>query len=340
MKTNKRMQALFLLGLVLLCFFISGCTPEQGTEPSETIKEAYSYTLEQLLAMQGCDLSELKCMAYIPNIHSFRQHDYEGESELTTQIEKINQKYALITESDYEELRDENLAHLYLIFEDQEAGLFFTKDRRVIMLCNGAYYISEKEAVFEDVTTPFYYDRVIVGLTPGFGGVNKEINLADFAAANIILESDITDETDLTGKIIITSVVDTTHTEKPELRNPDTFVQVLCFYLKESSRDTVLELVNRMEQIDGVKYAQPKYIYYAADANVGIATYSADNYWGDQWGLSANGINISEAWNMVGNGKTTPTKRDVLNGENQKPNRINKMTVWSKGYAVFCFLKI
>ncbi len=150
-------------------------------------------------------------------------------------------------------------------------------------------------------TDSFHDDRVLVGLKPGFGGINKEIDLADFAEANIILESEITEDTDLTGKIVITSVEDRTYMEKPELFDPYTFVQTLCFYLKDKSKDTVLELIDRMKQIEGVEYAEPDYIYSFAEF------VTSDSFWDEQWGLSDDGICISDAWELVGNGETTPT---------------------------------
>lgn len=149
----------------------------------------------------------------------------------------------------------------------------------------------------------FYDDRVLVGLKPGFGGINKEINISDFAAAGIILESEITEDTDLSGKIVITSVVDNTYTEKPELYNPDTFVQELCFFLAENSKDNVLELVDRMQRLEEVEYAQPEYIYTIKDLTV------SDGLYNEQWGLTDGGINISKAWELIGDGETTPTIR-------------------------------
>lgn len=156
--------------------------------------------------------------------------------------------------------------------------------------------------------SPFFYeDRVVVGLKPGFGGINKEIDLSLFASTGIILESNINEDTDLTGKIVITSVIDSSYKEKPELYNPETFVQRLYFYLRDASKENVLELVDRMKRLECVDFAEPKYIMDAIDQTV---MYSAnDEYEGEQWGLSEVGANVLEAWELVGDGGTTPTIR-------------------------------
>lgn len=146
MMNSKRIKALLLLGVMVLSLLISGCEPEQGVEPSETVNEEYPYTLEQLLSMRGCDISELRYIDYFMSWFSSKLYRYEEEPDLKAQIDEIDQRYALISESEFKELRDENISHMYAVFGDESVLFYFTQDHHAVMVCDASYYISEDEA--------------------------------------------------------------------------------------------------------------------------------------------------------------------------------------------------
>ena len=142
MLQRKRMLVFLLLGVFLLSIAMSGCSREQ--EIKATVNDAYPHTLEQLVSMQGCDISDVQCIDYCPRGFSSQSFQYEKENELAWWIDRLDQGYESITEDAFKTICDfKSLAYLYLNFEQETILFYITPDGYFVMEWNGSYYLSE-----------------------------------------------------------------------------------------------------------------------------------------------------------------------------------------------------
>lgn len=95
--------------------------------------------------------------------------------------------------------------------------------------------------------------------------------------------------------IDVEKVVDLTKREANKQSKNGDFRQILQLYLKNSSKEKVLQAVAKLEQIDGIVSAEPNYL-------VEPAVVSDDYYFvnNSQWNLNeTEGINIPLAWDIT-----------------------------------------
>ena len=143
MMKRKSLKLFLVLGVVLMSIFFSGCAHEQPTEPSDTVNAAYHYTLSQLLAMQGYEISDIKSVTIHRRPFDSVMTHYEEADDVKILVNGLDQGYALITEGEFNTLYDyANSGSLYLNFDDNEIRLYIMPSQNVAMECNGSYYIS------------------------------------------------------------------------------------------------------------------------------------------------------------------------------------------------------
>ena len=144
MRKSKRINTFLLLAIILLSFVISGCTPQQQAEPSETANNAYPYTLEQLLSMQGINISDIQSASILRRTFDSTMVHYNESKELNILITSLNQGYALITKSDFDTLcNSTDCGLLFLDFGDKETSFYILPNHNVVMKYDESYYISE-----------------------------------------------------------------------------------------------------------------------------------------------------------------------------------------------------
>ena len=138
-----------------------------------------------------------------------------------------------------------------------------------------------EEKIYSNVTIDDDFDdsSVLVVMDKRVGGVNKVHKESFFG--NFPKEY-VKDLTEITVDI------------EEALINIDDFRQILEIKLPEgSSKENVLNVIQQLEEIEGIKYAGPNYFYYPA------STTPNDPYWllGHQWGLMK--INAPAAWDIT-----------------------------------------
>ena len=120
---------------------------------------------------------------------------------------------------------------------------------------------------------------VLVTMTEEISEVNKVYDKSFFGDIEI---SSIEDLSTITGNIA-----------EKEYFDESKFKQILQLHLPIDSEENVLEVVDKLEDIDGVLNASPN--YYTR-----IAEIPNDNYFSDLWGMEReNGINAVDAWDIT-----------------------------------------
>lgn len=90
-------------------------------------------------------------------------------------------------------------------------------------------------------------------------------------------------------------IEDLTIRQNAVMQNENDFRQILQIYLKNGSKEKVLDSIKKLKNINGVCSAEPN--YYAQPANVPDDYYYCNN---SQWNLNGTGgINIEGAWNYT-----------------------------------------
>jgi len=135
-----------------------------------------------------------------------------------------------------------------------------------------------EEKIYSEATIDddFVGDSVLVVMDKKVGGINKvheESFFGDFP------KEYIKDLTELTVDI------------KDALIDVKNWRQVLQIKLLENSKENVLNVIRRLERIEGIVYAGPDYFLYPD------ATYPDDPGYGNQWALTK--INAPAAWDFT-----------------------------------------
>lgn len=125
-------------------------------------------------------------------------------------------------------------------------------------------------------------DCVLVVIDKYNSEINKKYDLNFFGAQEI---KSITDLMCFDGNI-----------DKKELLNRKEFRQILKLELSEPSKQNVLNLIHKLENIDGIMWAGPShYLQHTTLPNCADGT-----RYSDLWGLNGEyGINAEEAWNIT-----------------------------------------
>lgn len=156
---------------------------------------------------------------------------------------------------------------------------------------NNLYLISPYNDNLPSLDENFSDNKVIVSLKPGYGGINKEINISLFLDANIVMTNDTACDSE---KIIVSSIEDLTYLNNPSyLDNNEEFIQILSFTLQDKNKQNVINLIQDLEQLECVLSAEPDYIYETSNLTLN------DSFIDEQWGLFESGINISSAWELA-----------------------------------------
>ena len=136
-------------------------------------------------------------------------------------------------------------------------------------------YANEKEINL--LNENFAYDSVLVVLDRNISGINK-VHAKEFF-----------------GGVEISSIEDLTYTQNPQNVKED-FCQILKLNLIESSRDSVINAIKTISQIQGVKSVEPNYMVETTSVD---EKYNTGNSY--LWGLfnSNYGINIEQAWGFT-----------------------------------------
>lgn len=163
------------------------------------------------------------------------------------------------------------------------------------------------------INDDFLGNKIIVTLTQEYSEVNKQVNIDDFEISNLITLETMNNlglsYDDVSGKIIIKNIKDLTYVDDPTIiSNPDEYRQILSFELLNDSKEDVLNIINELETLDYVIAAEPIY-NFSVDFEDDWLPLNDTNY-DKQWGLhGTNGIQVEDAWNLVGNGNTFPKIR-------------------------------
>lgn len=123
----------------------------------------------------------------------------------------------------------------------------------------------------------FKDDSVIVVLDNQISEINKVHSLSFFSG------------------IEIDRIEDLTKRDSHNSVETENFRQILQIFLKNHSKENVLNAVNRLERINGIFSVTPNFLYES--------TVAANDYYyvsNDQWNLNGNGgINMPYAWNIT-----------------------------------------
>jgi len=156
----------------------------------------------------------------------------------------------------------------------------------------GAYYEAKnqrsiepsykEEKIYSNATIEDNYDdsSVLVVLDKKTGGINKTHKKSFFGS----FETEyIKDLTEIKGDI-----------DSKEYLNKEQFRQILMIKLPTNSKSNVLDVVKKLEKVEGILYAGPDYYLYPAANN------SNDPLLPNQWGLNGTyGINAPAAWDIT-----------------------------------------
>lgn len=138
--------------------------------------------------------------------------------------------------------------------------------------------------IYSNATLEDNFDdsSVIVIMDKNIGGINKIHNKNFFGEFNIEYIKDLS---------IVTGDVRTKGVDE------SSFNQILKLQLSIASKENVLEVIKRLEQIEGIKCAEPNYI-----GQLGLMPPSITNY-NNQWGVDGIsgtlGIRAREAWDFT-----------------------------------------
>jgi len=93
-------------------------------------------------------------------------------------------------------------------------------------------------------------------------------------------------------------------TNPTAITNRASFAQILLLELRENCKESVLRVIEKLEQLDKVLAAEPCYSFVAVDLHT-----INDPHFNHQWGLrGANGIQAQQAWTIT-RGETNPRIR-------------------------------
>lgn len=154
----------------------------------------------------------------------------------------------------------------------------------------GCETTSTRDYDLPSINDNFHIGEVYVGLTAEYSEVNKPIVKEDFTTDKMIWQEDIAEdklESALKRYVVIDYIKDRTYTEHPENSMYPSFCQMLCVYLVNEDKQSVIDAVKELYKLEHVKYAVPNYIYEVCEDS-----YTPnDEYYDNQWCLTdANGI--------------------------------------------------
>jgi hypothetical protein len=142
--------------------------------------------------------------------------------------------------------------------------------------------IQREEKIYSKATIEDDFDgnSVILVMDKKTGGMNKRHNVNFFGSFEKVYVEDLTEIT-----------VDV----KKALINEEKFHQILMIKLPTDSKENVLNVIQKLEKIEGVLYAGPNYFLYP-----GAEPDDPDYESGRQWGLNGTyGIQAPAAWDIT-----------------------------------------
>lgn len=150
-------------------------------------------------------------------------------------------------------------------------------------------YAEEKHEYYQPtLLDDFDGDKVIVTLTSEYSDVNKNIDVNDFQTNS--------------KSINISKIEDLTYINDPsKIIDRENFQQIIAVYLKNESKQDVLDVIKEYQKLDYVLAAEPSYNYETVSNSI-----PNDTLYAQQWGLNTTGgISVGAAW-QFSNGETSP----------------------------------
>ena len=148
----------------------------------------------------------------------------------------------------------------------------------------------------------FSGSKIIITLAKEYSGVNKKLNFNDFQTEMLIyVESENYDQSLYNQNICFKGIYDLMYFKKGiSSLEVDNFRQIVLMELHKNSKEEVLIAIEELEKLEFVLAAEPYYNYIAFDND---SLYCNDTDYNLQWGLRySHGIQIEDAWSLVGNG--------------------------------------
>lgn len=191
----------------------------------------------------------------------------------------------------------------FLILICNTSTLVFASETNSEMNVDELSLIDKYEITVDD---NFDESKVIVTLTKEYSDINKEINYNDFETdkiitLNTIMELNIPFE-DYSDKIVINDIYDLTYLDNPNMiSNPDEYRQIFLIELMNGNKEDVITVIEELETKEYIIAAEPQYMFSIDYEDEEL--YLNDAEYGRQWGLNGvNGIQIENAWSLIGDG--------------------------------------
>lgn len=191
----------------------------------------------------------------------------------------------------------------FLILICNTSTLVFASETNSEMNVDELSLIDKYEITVDD---NFDESKVIVTLTKEYSDINKEINYNDFETdkiitLNTIMELNIPFE-DYSDKIVINDIYDLTYLDNPNMiSTPDEYRQIFLIELMNGNKEDVITVIEELETKEYIIAAEPQYMFSIDYEDEEL--YLNDAEYGRQWGLNGvNGIQIENAWSLIGDG--------------------------------------
>lgn len=191
----------------------------------------------------------------------------------------------------------------FLIFICNSGTLVFASETNLEMNVDELSLIDKYETTVDD---DFDESKVIVTLTKEYSDINKEINYNDFETDKIITLNTINELNipfeDYSDKIVINDIYDLTYLDNPNMiSNPDEYRQIFLIELMNDNKEDVITVIEELENKEYIIAAEPQYMFSIDYEDEEL--YLNDAEYGRQWGLNGeNGIQIENAWSLIGDG--------------------------------------